>query len=77
MVTFLLLILFYVTLIAYMFNQHYRSDDRDSGEGDAGGGWGGTDDVPPLDLPPGIFLLPPQEEKQSAKHNNELVYESV
>lgn len=55
-----------------MLNQHFQSknfgaDDQDMG-GD--GGWDGSDEDPPLDLPPGVFVLPPDADDPSVKHTD-------
>ncbi len=64
------LVLVYIILIAYMLNQHFHSNDFGSDDQDSGGdgGWDSSDEDPPLDLPPGVFLLAPDEEDPSVRH---------
>ncbi len=51
--------------------QNYRkrsannSPDSDGGSGD--GGWDNDDDLNPLDLPPGVYVLPPGHPDPSHK----------
>ncbi len=59
----------YVLLIAFMLSKPGSEtdggadDDTDGRGGD--GGWDDSDDLPPLDLPPGIFILPPDQDDPS------------
>ncbi|MEM1134570.1 MAG: hypothetical protein AAGI07_01935 [Bacteroidota bacterium] len=59
----------YVALIAFMLSKpgisgHDNSDDSGNDRG-GDGGWDGIDDLPPLDLPPGVFVLPPDKDDPS------------
>ncbi|MBX2842047.1 MAG: hypothetical protein KTR26_09755 [Flammeovirgaceae bacterium] len=60
----------YLALIAFMLAKPANSnginpkDDSDNDRGD--GGWDDSDDnPPPFDLPPGIFILKPDEDDPS------------
>jgi len=61
----------YVVLIAFMLSKpgsafdNNADDDTDGKGGD--GGWDDSDDLPPLDLPPGVFILPPDQEDPSIR----------
>jgi cbb3-type cytochrome oxidase subunit 3 len=37
-----------------------QQEDDDEDEGDGGGGWEGFDWDAPLDLPPGVYVAPPE-----------------
>ncbi len=69
------LVLIYIILIAYMLNQHFQSKGFGSDDQDLGGdgGWDGSGDDPLLDLPPGVFVLPPDADDPSVRrHDKEL-----
>lgn len=66
------LVLVYIVLITIMLTQitlrlRGRGDDNDSGDPGGDGGWGNQDDVPPIDLPPGVYFLPPDAEDPSLR----------
>ena len=69
-----------VTLLVVHINKkiHGKSDGPDKGNGSSGdggndGGWENADKTPPLDLPPGVFILPPDAPDPSAKKKDQLV----
>ncbi len=65
---FFLALVFFV-FVAYLASEFlqsggFGSDDSDSGND---GGWEGYDGDPPLDLPPGVFILPPDADDPSVR----------
>ncbi len=68
MMNMLILTFVYVAVIAVMLS-FQRWSGRDGGDGGNGGdgGWEGPDDSPSIDLPPGVFILPPDEADPSVQ----------
>ena len=65
----LFFILAYVITVAYIisrtdFGRGSSDDGNDSGDG----GWNDPPKDPPFDLPPGVFILPPDADDPSLKN---------
>lgn len=58
----LCLIAIYLTLVivvmSYFGPKRLKEEDGDDDGGGGGGGWDLPKDIPPIDLPPGIYVLP-------------------
>ncbi|MEN7550333.1 hypothetical protein AAG747_20610 [Rapidithrix thailandica] len=65
----MLFAMIYLVIIGFLLSQTIAKprNNRDNNDGDQGGdgGWDNSDDVPPLDLPPGVYILPPDVEDPS------------
>jgi hypothetical protein len=68
----LFLAIIYIILIAFMLSRQNSEfggdgDDNDNGRG-GDGGWDDSGGHPPIDLPPGVFFLPPDADDPSKRH---------
>lgn len=57
----------YIVLIAFIMTQVGGKSNNDDEDDNNGGGWDASDDIPPLDLPPGVYLLPPDADDPSRR----------
>ncbi len=67
----MLLLCVYVVLIAFIMTQMGGNPNKDDEDDNNGGGWDNIDDLPPLDLPPGVFVLPPDADDPSLRNISE------
>jgi hypothetical protein len=70
------LAIIYVILIAFMLSKpgsaFGKDNDDDIGRG-GDGGWDGSDGRPPLDLPPGVYILPPDADDPSIRRSEKML----
>ncbi|PWJ41868.1 hypothetical protein [Sediminitomix flava] len=68
---FVLIYVFLIVLMIYYVKSSYHRDstrDDDDGSGN-GGGWDAPIDEPEIDLPPGVYILPPDQDDPSSRHS--------
>jgi hypothetical protein len=68
--TLFLVMLYMVLIVLVVTHVNNRSNRKGGGrnndnDNSGDGGWDNSDTTPPLDLPPGVFILPPDERDPS------------